>query len=288
MRRLVLLLPVLLAGCGTLPQPFYGNPGPEGAKLAIPPPPVLIIPPPTQALLADDSARLYAGDLASAFVTLDVPSIARPEQKTDWRLITTASLNGSEVIPTYTVLGPDGKNYGSQTGAPVAAADWSNGNRQALNKAATTDALALCKLLAAVNADVQQSNPQSLENRPARIFMGAVSGAPTDGDNALALDISRDLPGADGILVDNPADADFAVSGQVKTQPDANSQMLVQITWTVRDSNNRVIGQVTQLHDLNPADITPNWGDVAAAAATEGASGVQQVITNATLHRIRG
>jgi hypothetical protein len=61
--------------------------------------------------------------------------------------------------------------------------------------------------------------------------------------------------------------------------------MLVTLIWTVRDSNNRVIGQVTQLHDLNPSDITPYWGDVAAAAAAEGASGVQQVITNATLHK---
>lgn len=288
MRRLIVLTPLLLAACGTLPQPFYGNPGPQGAKLAIPPPPVLMIPPPSQALLADESAKTYAADLASAFVALDVPSIAGPDRKTDWRLITTASLQGNNVIPAYTVLGPDGKSYGSQTGAPVDAGDWSNGNAAALSKAAATDALTLCKLLATVNASVQQSNPQSLENRPARIFMGQVSGAPTDGDSALALDITRDLPSADGILVDNPADADFAVRGQVETQPDSNSQMLVQITWTVTDSNGRVIGQVTQLHDLSPADITPYWGDVAAAAATEGASGVQQVITNATLHKTRG
>lgn len=292
MRRLTLLIPMLLPGllaaCGTLPQPFYGNPGVEGARLAVPPPPILIIPPPSQALLADDSAKLYASDLASAFVALDVPSIARPAEKTDWRLITAASLDGNSVIPAYTVLGPDGKNYGSQAGAPVSAVDWSNGNAQALNKAATADALTLCGLLAKANAAVQQSNPQSLENRPARIFMGSVTGAPTDGDNALALDISRDLPSVDGVLVDDSKDADFIVSGQVKTQPDENSQILVQITWTIRDSSNRVIGQVTQLHDLNPADITPYWGDVAAAAATEGATGVQEVITNATLHKKAG
>ncbi len=292
MRRLALpiamLLPILLGGCGTLPQPFYGNPGPEGAKLAIPPPPVLIIPPPTQALLADDSARLYAADLAAAFVALDVPSIAGPGQKTDWRLIATASLSGNDVIPAYTILGPDSKNYGSQTGAKVNEADWANGNAQALNKAAATDALALCNLLASVNASVQQSNPQSLENRPARIFMGNVTGAPTDGDSALALDITRDLPSIQGVLVENPAEADFTVSGQVKTQPDTNRQLLVQITWTVRDSNHRAIGQVTQLHDLDPADITPYWGDVAAAAASQGASGVQQVISNATLQKKSG
>jgi len=285
MRWLILLIPVLLAGCGTLPQPFWGNPGPEGARLATPPPPILIIPPPGQALLADDAAKLYASDLANAFVALDVPSMARPATKSDWRLLTTASLAGNNVIPSYTVLGPDQKNYGSQAGAPVDAAAWSNGDPQALNKAATTDALALCKLLADANATVQQSNPQSLENRPARIFVGNVTGAPTDGDNALAIDIARDLPDADAALAASAAQADFVVTGAVKTQPDTHQQMLLTLIWTVRDSNNRVIGEVTQLHDLNPGDITPYWGDVAAAAAAEGASGVQQVITNATLHK---
>ena len=285
MRKFWLLAALLLAGCGTLPEPFYGDPGIEGAKLATPPPPVLIIPPPGQALLGDDSAKLYASDLASALVSYDVPSIAEPANKTDWRLTTTATLSGNSVIPSYAITGPDGKSYGTETGHPVAAEDWANGNPQALAAAANADAHGLTKLLTNVNAAIQQSNPQSLENRPARIFMGNVTGAPTDGDYALALDISRDLPSAGSVLVENPAEADFAVSGQVKTQPDADSKMLVQITWTVRDSNNRVVGQVTQLHDLDPADITPYWGDVAAAAASEGASGVQQVIGNATLQK---
>ena len=226
-------------------------------------------------------------DLAAAFVALDVPSIAGKAGKSDWRLITTASLSGNYVIPSYTVFGPDGKNYGSQAGAPVSAADWSNGDKDALNKAANADALALCKLLAKANATVQQSNPQSLENRPARIFMGKVTGAPTDGDSALAQDIARNLPGIDTVLVTDPAAADFVVDGAVKTQPDSDNQILVQLVWTVRDSNHRVIGDVTQLHDLKLADITPYWGDVAAAAAAEGASGVQQVITNNTLKENR-
>jgi hypothetical protein len=276
---------LMLSACGTLPQPFYGNPGAEGAKLATPPPPILIVPKPGQALLGDDAAKLYAADLAAAFVALDVPSIAGPAGSTDWRLVTTASLHGNEVIPAYRVLGPDGKTYGRQNGAPADAAGWANGNAEVLQKAAGTDALALCKLLGDINARVQGSNPESLENRPARVYLAGVTGAPTDGDNALALDIGRDLPGANIGMVDNPAQADFVVSGAVKAQADQHRQILVELVWTVRDSNHRVIGAVTQLHDLNPADITPYWGDVAAAAAAEGASGVQQVITNATLHR---
>jgi hypothetical protein len=274
-----------LSGCGTLPEPFYGNPGAEGAKLATPPPPVLIIPPPGGALLTDDAAGLYANDLAAALVSYDVPSIAKAADKTDWTLTATAALSGNNVIPSYAITGPDGKSYGSRTGHPVSAEAWSNGDPRTLAAAANADAPGLAKLLTNVNAAVQQSNPQSLENRPARLFLGAVTGAPTDGNDALALNLARDLPGIDTVMVDNPTLADFVITGAVKTQPDSNNQILVQLIWTIRDSNNRIIGDVTQLHDLSPSDITPHWGDVAAAAASEAASGIQDAVTNATLHK---
>jgi hypothetical protein len=279
------LAALLLTSCGTLPQPFYGNPGAEGAKLATPPPPVLIIPPPGQALLGDDAAKIFASDLATALVSYDVPSIAGPADKTDWQLTTTAALSGNSVIPSYAITGPDGKSYGKQTGHPVGAQDWANGNPQALEAAANADAPALTKLLAGVNASVQQSNPQSLENRPARLYLGAITGAPTDGDSALALDIARDLPGINTVMVDHPSHADFVITGAIQSQPQPQNQILLQLSWTIRDSNGRVIGKVFQFHGLNPADITPHWGDVAAAAATEAASGILNVVTNATLHK---
>jgi hypothetical protein len=287
MKFLPLLLAALLAGCGTLPEPFYGDPGVEGAKLATPPAPVLIVPPPDNAMLADDSARLYANDLAGALANLDVPSIARPVQKTDWRVTTTATLYGATVTPHYVITGPDGKVYGSANGAPVAAPGWANGDPAALTKAATADAVTLSNLLAQVNATVQQSNPHSLENRPPVVFFEGVTGAPGDGDNALALNMNRDLPPLGIQQISTPAGADFTFKGVVKTKPDGG-QMLVEIDWIVHDAGNRVVGQVTQLHDLAPADITPYWGDVAAAAAAEGAQGVHEVIVNDTLHKKPG
>ncbi|HQU04069.1 MAG TPA: hypothetical protein PLT25_05060, partial [Acidocella sp.] len=66
MKYAPLLAALLLTSCGTLPEPFYGNPGPEGARLSIPPAPVLVVPTPANAMLSDDAAKLYAGDLATA------------------------------------------------------------------------------------------------------------------------------------------------------------------------------------------------------------------------------
>jgi len=285
MKRIVMTFPLLLGACGTLPEPFYGDPGTAGAKLAVPPAPVLAIPNLAAAGLDDASGEVYATDLANALNALDVPSLARAPKPSEWRLTAKVTTSGGFVTPSYAIIGPDGKNYGVQTGTPVDAASWAAGDPGVLSQEATTDATAISNKLAAINASVQQSNPNSLENRPPRLFLGAVTGAPGDGDNALTIAMLRDLPGGDTKLVTDPADADFTITGHVKTQPDTNNQLLVELDWVVQDTSHRKIGQVTQLHDLKPGDIEPYWGDVAAAAAAEAATGVNEVITNATLRK---
>ncbi len=285
-RFLALLLPLALAACGTPPEPFYGNPGPEAERLAIPPAPVLMVPTPMEALLGDDAARGYAQDLADALVRYDVPSLAGPVVRDEWRLGISARLAGGNVIPAYVITGPDGKIYGREDGAPEPAQAWSAGDETALQGAATVDAKTLSKLLARINAQVQGSNPESLENRPPRIFIGGVTGAPGDGDAALPLDLKRDLPGPDLVVVNSLRDADFSVTGRVKTEAQGG-QILVELDWRVRDSNHRKIGQVTQLHLLNAQDITPYWGDVAQAAATQAAAGIDQVVGNAVLKKAK-
>jgi hypothetical protein len=283
-RFLPVFAALTLTACGTLPQPFYGDPGREGAILAIPPAPVLVIPTPTGALLGD-AAPAYASDLAAALAASDVPSIARPAAKTDWRILTTATLAGATVTPRYTLLGPDNKTYGTLAGAPANAAAWSNAAPATLAAQAKTDAAPITKLLEAANAQIQGANPNSLENRPPRIYFAGVTGAPTDGNQALALNITRDLPPLGDQLTTSPAAADFTVNAVVTAVPDTNHQILITLNWLVHDSSHRSIGQVTQLHDLNPSDFTPYWGDTAAAAAAEAATGIHTVINNATLHK---
>jgi hypothetical protein len=284
-KNLTLGLAFLLAGCGTLPQPFYGNPGPTGAMLSIPPAPVLMVPTPRAALLGNDEAKLYAQDLAAQLVAANVPSIFGPATKSDWQLVATAKLAGNDVTPAYTVLGPNGKNYGQLQGTPVPAAAWADGSAGTLQEAAAADAKKLAKLLAGINARVQQGNPLSLENRSPRIFIGTVSGAPGDGDTALPLDLSRDLPSPNLQLVSNAKQADFSVTGTIKATPSGPGQVTVELDWSVLDANHRKIGQVTQLHVLAASDISPYWGDVAAAAASEAAGGIQQVVVNARLKK---
>lgn len=285
MKRFPLLLALLLTGCGTLPQPFYGNPGPAAAMLAIPPAPVLMVPPPTSALLGRDAAGIYAHDLATELADYDVPSVAGPIQNNNWDLQVTAALDGNNIVPAYDVIGPNKTSYGKLTGQPVSAEGWANGSRTTLLKAATADAPGLSKLMSQINANIQESNPKSLENRSPRIAIGTVTGAPGDGDTALPADLAHALPGPNLDLVANQQDADFTVTGTVKATPAQDGQVLVELDWVVRDTNNRIAGQVTQIHTLSPSDITPHWGDVAAAATEEAATGIQNVVQNEILKK---
>ena len=55
----VFLLLTLLAGCGTLPRPFEGNPGATARKLAQPPETRLFVDMPDAGLLAPRQAELF-------------------------------------------------------------------------------------------------------------------------------------------------------------------------------------------------------------------------------------
>ena len=287
-RRLLIALPLLLAGCGTLPQPLLGKPGAMGARLAVPPPPVLIVPPPPDALLGNRAADAYAHDLAKALVDRNVPSIVRPARPYDWQLEATARSANATVIPGFRIIGPDQKEYGHLTATAVSGAAWAAGDPATLRQAADSAAPGLVKQLSAINAAVQQSNPASLENRPPRVRLIRVTGAPGDGNHALKLDVSRDLPKLGVVLVDHTSDADFLIDGVVKVSPASRNGKpgasdLVELDWTVRNRRGGFIGKVSQLHDLKPNEMTPYWGDVAAAAASQAALGLRQVIHNATL-----
>jgi len=285
MKRLVLTLPLALAACASLPRPFAGNPGTEAERLSLPAAPVLIVSTPTKAALPPKAAALFAQDLAAALVNNDVPSVAGPVEPGQWRLAIIATHANGQEGPRYGIFGPDQKLYGTLNGTAAPAALWESGDAATLQTAANTDATALAHKLATINATVQESSPDSLENRTPRVYLAPITGAPGDGDTSLATNMHRDLPSPDLTLVKDPAQADFVVTGTIIATPQTPALDLVELDWVVTDTNHRKVGQVTQLHPLAPSDMEPFWGDVAVAAAQEAAGGVQEVIQRAVLHK---
>ena len=272
---------LLMAGCGDLPQPFLGRPGATAVRLAQPPPSRLAIPLPTASLLTDNAAQAWSAALADALVAQELPARAQPVGRGDWSLVLSAELQNGSVVPSYTVMDPEGRPQGSSQGPPVAAQDWAGGQAATLKAAADAEAPKVVAMLGGIEARRELSDPHSLLNRPPVIYFKGVTGAPGDGNSSLTRQITTRLPGLGDVVQDNAKGADYAVQCVVKTAPGAGNTTRVEIQWIVTDAKGEESGRVVQINEVPPHTLDQFWGDVAVVVSNEAASGIHEVITNA-------
>jgi len=275
-----LLLLFALTSCGDLPRPFQGNPGATARRLARPPPARLTVPPPTAALLPADTAQSFARMVSTALVGQELPAFSDAPKKGDWQVRIAAELSGADVRPSFTLVDGDGHDRGTIQGAPVQAGAWANGDANALGATANEAAPKLMSLLRSVEASIKQSDPNSLYNRPARIYFAGVTGAPGDGNTSLAGQMRHLLPDTGDQFVATPAEADFVLRGIVRVTNEDGGQQQVEIHWQVSDPQGKIAGDVAQGHDFPAGALDRYWGEVAVAVASEAAGGVHEVITN--------
>ncbi len=278
-----LLLVLALAGCGDLPHPFQDNPGATAIRLSQPPPARLAVPMPTASLLTDDAARSWSSAMADALVAKELPAVANRVRKGDWRLVLSAATQGDTVIPTYTVMDPKGVAQGNSQGPAVPARDWAAGQPQTFQVAAVAEAPQVIALLNGIEAQRQMSDPNSLLNRPPKLYFSGVTGAPGDGDTSLARQMKTNLPQMGDIVQDTATGADFTVAGQVRTAMEpGGQQQRIELQWIVTDAKGQERGRAVQLHDVQPGSLDSYWGDVAMAVAQEAAGGVHDIVVQAT------
>jgi len=283
LRSILLLLPLLaLVGCGDLPEPFLGNPGPVGRILAQPPAPRLAVAPPGNALLPDAGSKALAGDLARALQAQAVPAVAGEPGRTDWRLVATAAMQGTAVVPTFTVVDPQGKDRGHTDGAPVPAAAWAGASPAMLQQSATAAAPKIASLLTDIQTMQEMADPNSLYNRRAKVDVAQVTGAPGDGDVSLTRQMRTRLALLGPAVQTTSGGADFTVQGQVHAVPIAGHKQRIEIQWIVKNAKGQELGRVIQLNEIPAGTLDHYWGDVAVVVATEASGGVNDVIRKQT------
>ena len=179
--RLSLLVLLLLASCGDLPEPFMGNPGATGRVLAQPPTPRLAVPSPGNALLPDAASRQFAGALVARLQLQEVPAVAGRVRANDWQLVATAEQRGGDVVPKFRVLNPSGEEKGNIEGSPVPTEAWAAAAPATLDRTARDAVPKISRLL----TSIQHADPNSLYNRIAKVQVAPVTGAPGDGNVSL-------------------------------------------------------------------------------------------------------
>ncbi len=273
------MLPLLLlASCGDLPQPFAGNPGATARRLAQPPPSRLLVLPATDALLPDAGVTAFPVALASALQDRGVPAVAAYAHTGDWRLVVTAELQADRVVPRFAVQNPLGKPQGAVQGPPVQADQWTAGDRAMLTSEAAAAAPGISDLLDRIEAAREESDPNSLLNRPARVAVQGVTGAPGDGNTSLAHEVSLHLAAGGVVLQHATAGADYVVRCEVRSVPASPGVTRIELQWIVTDAQGREAGRVVQINEVPSAAIAGLWGEVAIAAGQEAAGGVRDVI----------
>jgi hypothetical protein len=275
----ILLVVVLgLGGCGELPAPFWGNPGATARRLAQPLSPLLAVPVPHDAMLTDAAGATLADDLAAALQDAEVPALARVPRATDWRLLSRAERRGSTVVPVFVVRDPAGEDQGSIEGAPVPLGVWAAAEPATLRMAAREASPRIVALLGGIRNARDRADPNSLYNRPAKVLVADVRGAPGDGNISLTRQMRDQLAKYGPVIQLTPNGADFSVVGSVTVTPMGNRQERVEVQWSVRNASGDERGRVIQLNEIPAGTLNRFWGDVAVVVATEAAAGINDVL----------
>ena len=276
--RLALLVCLFLSACGDLPEPFLGNPGATARRLAQPLTPLLAVPPGSDTLLPDAANLELARQIATALQATEVPAMGRTPETTDWRLITRAEHNGDIVTPLYSVQDPQGHEQGSAQGEKVPLGTWANASPALLRQIAAEAAPRIGAVLTSIRVAHDKADPGSLYNRPAKVQVAEVTGAPGDGDISLTQQMRARLAVLGPVVLTTLADSDFVVQGEVKVVPIPKRQERVEIQWIVRTASGNERGRVVQLNEIPAGTLSRYWGDVAVVVATEASNAVNDVI----------
>jgi len=286
MRVPSLLMLLILSGCGALPQPFFGNPGRQGALLAEPPPGRLAIPLPSQSLLTDTGAQVWAGAVADALVQREIPAVTGTFPRgREWTLTMTAEVRGGQVVPHYAIQNPAGEVQGASDGPSVSAQAWAGGDPAVLKAAANAAAPGITTLLDRMEAARMQADPNSLANRPPRVYLAGITGAPGDGNKSLSDQVKLRMTQEGLIVQDTPSGADYQVHCEVTAVPGPGGVLKLELLWLVNDARGER-GKILQINQVPQGQIVPFWGGVAVAAAQEAGSAVKRVIDNALAGKV--
>jgi hypothetical protein len=271
---------LLIAACQPLPHPFADD-RPPPALLRVRDSISVSVAPVTGTPHAA-AARLPAV-MASALLKHDIPASNK-----------TASISSYQLFGRIAELRP-------QKGAPSLAAIWrlydakgrAVGERQArvplavaggAGGAATDAAI---EQLAALSAD--RLAPLLVDDMPAakpvdkgagrpRVAIEKISGAPGDGNTALARALAAVLPG-DGIAIVGASDKpDLAIDGAVTLTPGSGGKEHVALVWHVHRPGGGDIGTVGQQNDVPEGLLDGKWGDLAYNIAIAASDGIIQLV----------
>jgi len=265
-----------LAACQPLPHPFEDSAPPPNSPLITPPDSAGIV-----VLPVTGAPNVTAHDLADAMATAlqdnDVPAGTVARNRGSYVLQGKATASGMpdgkmQITVDWELRGPDGKMTGEQQASTImTAAAWQDSGA-GITARAKPAAPQLAKLIAS-------NNPAPVGGADPLIAVHQATGAPGDGDQALATAMAAALRRAQVSLADFPgAVPNYVVEVVVAVAPAVSGKEKVSIAWTLQRPNGDQIGQVKQENAVEAGSLNKVWGLTAFDAANAAAPGITALL----------
>lgn len=107
--------------------------------------------------------------------------------------------------------------------------------------------------------------------------IGGVTGAPGDGNAALAGAMRQELQTA-GVSLGDATQRGYTVNGKVAMGAARNGKQTIKIDWTVLDPNGSTLAVVTQNNEVDAGSLDGAWGATANDAAQGAAAKIKTLI----------
>ena len=273
----VLAFPLAMAGCQPLPHPFADDVPRHGA-------PILALRDSTSVAIAPieglprATAEKLGPAMASALQEREIAASDKTASIGSYELVgriqkMAPSQGKAALVVLWELRDPSGRRIGERVERLDAPAeDWDAGSEDAVVRLAAASAAQLAALL-------QDEAPSEAEiGGRTRLAIGAITGAPGDGDQALVTSITEILKKQDLAIVSVPqAKADLVLDADIAVGKPKGGKQNVKIVWHLRKEGGE-IGTVGQENDVPAGLLDGAWGDVAYMVAVSAQEGIMELV----------
>lgn len=272
-------LGVLLAACGTTPQPFQGTKKvtADVAALDVPSAVGIAIIPIQD--MPDPLNGQITTSIAKALEPYEIPAEALPRNiglgfTLEGRVVDRTSESGTVSADIVWILkSRNGREAGIYMQAiSVSEQQWAIGALAAATQAGRDTAAAIASI---IDGDTQRAGGGAITavkslppQKPLRISVKPMEGAPGDGNESLQL-ATLDMLMANGVKRDD-INPDVVLMGRVESEPSVPGQDYITITWRAITQNGEDLGDVKLSNNIPQGALDGRWGATAFAIAEAG------------------
>lgn len=275
------LLVLFVAACGPVPKPFQPRTLWDVNPLAVPEEMMRVRVEPVEGITEPTASQLGTA-VAAALGALDIPSAARLTGASRY-VLKGRLVDAREPDQPWAV----DWTLEDSVGVPI-------GTRRQMVDAAVLEAPAADDAPLRASATVlarslagwiDRDDQPTKGLKPVGVAIGDITGAPGDGNTALARSIRLAMKATNITVVDVAAEAPLRLDGTVAVDPPLQGRQRIKITWSLVTATGQPVGQISQDNALPQGSFDGAWGRLAAEIAAAAAPGIADAVGKATPNR---